>query len=110
MRAECRRGKALGEPYEGKPHVRFDEGVLETEPRRGPNGHEAGNGGYGQDRAYGPPRQRSTLHAAVIPRFTRGRVFLVHLAVAAARERKPWLRLSSLAAFSRSHCFGLGVK
>ena len=29
-RAECRRGKAPGEPYEGKPHVRFDEGVLET--------------------------------------------------------------------------------
>jgi len=34
----------------------------------------------------------------------------VHLAVAAARERKPWLRLSPLAAFSRSHCLGLGVK
>jgi hypothetical protein len=24
------RGKAPGEPYEGKLHVRFDEGVLET--------------------------------------------------------------------------------
>ena len=31
IRAECRRGKAPGEPYEGKLHVRFDEGVLETE-------------------------------------------------------------------------------
>jgi Transposase, Mutator family len=30
IRAECRRGKAPGEPYEGKLHVRFDEGVLET--------------------------------------------------------------------------------
>ena len=29
--AECRRGKAPGEPYEGKLHVRFDEGVLGTE-------------------------------------------------------------------------------
>ena len=29
-RAECRWGQAPGEPYEGKPHVRFDEGVLET--------------------------------------------------------------------------------
>src|SRR6266567_4644165 len=29
--AECRRGKALGEPYDGKRHVRFDEGTLETE-------------------------------------------------------------------------------
>jgi hypothetical protein len=31
IRAESRRGKAPGEPYEGKLHVRFDEGVLETE-------------------------------------------------------------------------------
>ena len=29
--AECRRGKAPGEPYDGKRHVRFDEGTLETE-------------------------------------------------------------------------------
>ena len=63
MRAECRRGKAPGEPYEGKPHVRFDEGVLETESRYDLNGHAAGNGGHGQGRAYGLPRQRSTLHA-----------------------------------------------
>jgi len=28
-------GKAPGEPYEGKLHVRFDEGVLETEPWNG---------------------------------------------------------------------------
>jgi hypothetical protein len=51
MRAERRRGKALGEPYEGEPHVRFDEGVLETELRRRLNGHEAGNGGHSQGEA-----------------------------------------------------------
>jgi hypothetical protein len=66
MRAECRRGEALGEPYEGKLHVRFDEGVLETESRRRLHGHEAGNGGYSQGEAYGPPRQRSTLHARAL--------------------------------------------
>ena len=61
MGAECRREKALGEPYEGKLHVRFDEGVLETEPRQRLNGHEAGNGGNSHGEAYGPPRQRPTL-------------------------------------------------
>ena len=34
-RAQCRQGKAPRDPYEGKPHVRFDEGLLETEPRNG---------------------------------------------------------------------------
>jgi len=29
---------------------------LETEPRCGLNGHEAGNGGYSQGSTYGPPR------------------------------------------------------
>jgi hypothetical protein len=61
MGAERRREKALGEPYEGEPHVRFDEGVLETELRRRLNGHEAGNGGDSQGEASGPPRQRPTL-------------------------------------------------
>jgi hypothetical protein len=37
---------------------------LETEPRWGLNGHEAGNGGYGQGSTYGPPRQSPTLPAA----------------------------------------------
>lgn len=34
---------------------------LETDPRRWPHGHEAGNGGHGQAEAYGAPRQLSTL-------------------------------------------------
>ncbi len=34
---------------------------LETEPRWGLNGHEAGNGGHGQGSTYGPPRQSPTL-------------------------------------------------
>lgn len=42
------------------PHV-LHEGALETELRRRLNGHEAGNGGYRQGEAYGPPRQRPTL-------------------------------------------------
>jgi hypothetical protein len=25
---ECARKKVIGKPYEGEPHVRFDEGVL----------------------------------------------------------------------------------
>jgi hypothetical protein len=37
---------------------------LETELRWGLNGHEAGNGGYGQGSTYGPPRQSPTLPAA----------------------------------------------
>jgi hypothetical protein len=34
---------------------------LETGLRRSLNGHEAGNGGYGQGGAFGVPRQSSTL-------------------------------------------------
>ncbi len=60
MRAECRTTKTLGEPDAGNPQVRFDEGALETGLRSGLNGHEAGNGGYSQDLAYGIPRQRPT--------------------------------------------------
>ena len=73
MGAECRRGKALGEPYEGEPHVRFDEGVLETELWRRLNGHEAGNGGHSQGEAYGPPRQRPTLQLRPRAGFIRER-------------------------------------
>jgi hypothetical protein len=73
MGAECRRGKALGEPYEGEPHVRFDEGALETELRRRLNGHEAGNGGYSQGDASGPPRQRPTLQLRPREGFIRER-------------------------------------
>ena len=61
MRAECRSEKTLGEPDVGNLQVRFDEGALETGLRSGLNGHEAGNGGYSQDLAYGVPRQRPTL-------------------------------------------------
>jgi hypothetical protein len=73
MGAECRRGKALGEPYEGEPHVRFDEGALETELRRRLNGHETGNGGHGQGEASGPPRQRPTLQLRLREGFIRER-------------------------------------
>jgi hypothetical protein len=34
---------------------------LETGPRHGLHGHEAGNGGHSQGHAYGAPRQLSTL-------------------------------------------------
>jgi hypothetical protein len=66
MRAECRTMKTLGEPDAGNPQVRFDEGALETDLRSGLNGHEAGNGGYSQDLAYGIPRQRPTPPAGVL--------------------------------------------
>jgi Transposase, Mutator family len=62
IRAECRRGKAPGEPYEGKLHVRFDEGVLETELWSGLRHRR-----YGESRRQPkspflwPPRQRPTL-------------------------------------------------
>ena len=70
MRAECRTTKTLGEPDAGNPQVRFDEGALETGLRSGLNGHEAGNGGYSQDFAYGIPRQRPT--PPMIANFTDG--------------------------------------
>ncbi len=37
-------------------------GKVETELRRGLNGHQVGNDGHSQDQAYGPPRPFSTLH------------------------------------------------
>jgi hypothetical protein len=41
---------AVGKPYEGEPHVRFDEGVLDTRLRISLNGHEGGNPGHRQGR------------------------------------------------------------
>jgi putative transposase len=60
--AECRRGKAPGEPYEGKLHVRFDEGVLETELWSGLR-HRRVAKAAGQPKSplLWPPRQRPTL-------------------------------------------------
>ena len=40
--------KMIGKPYAGELHVRFDEGEQDFVSRRILNGHEAGNGGYGQ--------------------------------------------------------------
>ena len=62
IRAECRRGKAPGEPYEGKLHVRFDEGVLETELWSGLR-HRRVAKAAGQPKSLllWPPRQRPTL-------------------------------------------------
>src|SRR6266498_4842144 len=60
--AECRRGKALGEPYDGKRHVRFDEGTLETEQwARLRHRHVAKAAGQQSSLALRPPRQRPTL-------------------------------------------------
>lgn len=63
--AECRRGKAFGEPYDGKRHVRFDEGTLETE-RWGRVRHRrvAKAAGQRSPLALRPPRQRPTLQTA----------------------------------------------
>ena len=54
---------ALGEPYEGKLHVRFDEGVLETETTVRSSGTLArkGRNGLGSHDLSRPPRQRPTL-------------------------------------------------
>jgi Transposase, Mutator family len=62
-RAEYRRPKTLGEPYEGKPHVRFDEGVLETETTVRSSGTLArkGRNGLGLHDLPRSPRQRPTL-------------------------------------------------
>jgi hypothetical protein len=56
-------GQALGEPYEGKLHVRFDEGVLETEMTVRSSGTLArkGRNGRGSHDLLHPPRQRPTL-------------------------------------------------
>ena len=60
--AECRRGKAPGEPYDGKRHVRFDEGTLETEQwARLRHRHVAKAAGQQSSLALTPPRQRPTL-------------------------------------------------
>ena len=61
-RAECRRGKAPGEPYDGKRHVRFDEGTLETERWvRLRHRHVAKAAGQRSSLTLMPPRQRPTL-------------------------------------------------
>ena len=61
-RAECRRGKAPGEPYEGKLHVRFDEGVLETELWNGLRHRRCGESRRQPLSLFlWPPRQRPTL-------------------------------------------------
>jgi Transposase, Mutator family len=65
IRAECRRGKALGEPYDGKRHVRFDEGTLETGLwARLRHRHVAKAAGKQSSLALTPPRQRPTLQTA----------------------------------------------
>jgi hypothetical protein len=62
MRAECRRGKALGEPYDGERHVRFDEGVLETGSWYGlRHRHLAKAAGNSDSPCLRLPRQRPTL-------------------------------------------------
>src|SRR6266478_2255278 len=62
--SECRRGKAPGEPYDGKRHVRFDEGTLETERwARLRHRHMAKAAGQQSSLALRPPRQRPTLQA-----------------------------------------------
>ena len=63
--AERRRGKAPGEPYDGKRHVRFDEGTLETEPwARLRHRHVAKAAGQRSSLVLTPPRQRPTLQTA----------------------------------------------
>ncbi len=44
----CLEVKMIGKPYAGKLQVRFDEGGQDFFLRTTLNGHEAGNGGYGQ--------------------------------------------------------------
>ena len=44
----CLEMKMIGKPYAGKPQVRFDEGEQDFVLWKTLNGHEAGNGGYGQ--------------------------------------------------------------
>ena len=48
----CLEMKMIGKPYCGKPHVRFDEGEQDFVLWKTLNGHEAGNGGYGQGLTY----------------------------------------------------------
>ncbi len=44
----CLEMKMIGKPYAGELQVRFDEGEQDFVLRSILNGHEAGNGGYGQ--------------------------------------------------------------
>jgi putative transposase len=72
---------ALGEPYEGKLHVRFDEGVLETETTVCSSGTLArkGRNGLGSHDLPRPPRQCPTLQL---------RNILEHL----PEGQRPWVR------------------
>jgi len=45
---ECFEIKMIGKPYAGELQVRFDEGEQDCTQWTILNGHEAGNGGYGQ--------------------------------------------------------------
>ena len=56
--------KRTGERRAGIRTLRLTWRGLETGLRRSLNGHEAGNGGYGQGSASGVPRQSSTLPTA----------------------------------------------
>jgi hypothetical protein len=44
----CLEVKMIGKPYAGKLHIRFDEGGQDFLLWTTLNGHEAGNGRYGQ--------------------------------------------------------------
>ena len=44
----CLEMKMIGKPYAGELQVRFDEGEQDFVLWKALNGHEAGNGGYGQ--------------------------------------------------------------
>ena len=44
----CLEVKMIGKPYAGELQVRFDEGEQDFVLWKTLNGHEAGNGGYGQ--------------------------------------------------------------
>ena len=44
----CLEMRMIGKPYAEEPQVRFDEGEQDFVLRPILNGHEAGNGGYGQ--------------------------------------------------------------
>ncbi len=60
--AQALRLNLIREPDAGKPHVRFDEGVLETGLRSALFGHEGGNSRIQtRDGPYELPRQHSTL-------------------------------------------------
>jgi hypothetical protein len=86
IRAECRRGKAPGEPYEGKLHVRFDEGVLETKLWSGLR-HRRTAKAAGQPKSpfLRPPRQRPTLQRRnVLDHWTEEQQPLVSKALNAA--------------------------